>query len=99
MRRNPHSVEPFGAVAAATWFESLAVASRLLQRRLAETIFTLVSFTKANGENDSQLLVQQSIGAACTVKRCLRLLAQQSLKAERSQNRIRRTRGEAGTLG
>ena len=27
----------WGAVAAATWFESLAVASRPLQRRLAET--------------------------------------------------------------
>jgi len=29
----------WGAVAAATWFESLAVASRPLQRRLAETDF------------------------------------------------------------
>jgi hypothetical protein len=28
---------PWGAVAAATWFESLAVALRPLQRRLAET--------------------------------------------------------------
>jgi hypothetical protein len=30
----------WGAVAAATWFESLAVASRPLQRRLAETNFS-----------------------------------------------------------
>jgi hypothetical protein len=29
------------AVAAETWFESLAVALRPLQRRLAETIFSL----------------------------------------------------------
>jgi len=44
-------------------------------------------------------LQNQFASAACNVKRWLRLLAQQSLRMERSQNRIRRTRDEAGTLG
>ena len=39
---------------------------------------------------EAKLKVHQSIGAACTVKRCLRLLAQQPLKAERSQNPVQR---------
>jgi hypothetical protein len=44
-------------------------------------------------------LQNQFASAACNVKRWLRLLAQQSSRMERSQSRIRRTRGEAGTLG
>src|SRR6266446_8950795 len=49
------------------------------------------SFTEANGENDSQLLVRHSPAAAWRRrKRWLRLVAQQSLRTERSQNPVQK---------
>ena len=51
------NTDVWGAPASAAWFESLAVASRPLQRRVVETIFF---FTEGNEGNEVLVLVEQN---------------------------------------
>jgi len=54
-------------------------------------LISLCTFAPFAGQISEFDLQNQFIGAACNVKRGLRLLAQQSSKMERSGNRLRRS--------